>query len=48
MTRWQFEELLASRRIPRHYTEADLEEDIRHAHGGLSHRDVNECPGKSA
>jgi predicted HTH domain antitoxin len=31
MTRWEFEELLGVRRIPRHYTEADLEEDIQYA-----------------
>lgn len=31
MTRWQFEELLAERQVPRHYTEADLEDDIRYA-----------------
>mgnify|MGYP001023435199 CR=1 FL=1 len=33
MTRWEFEELLGERKIPRHYTEADLEEDIRYALG---------------
>lgn len=33
MTRWEFEELLGQRGIPRHYTEADLEEDIRYAFG---------------
>ena len=31
MTRWEFEALLGARRIPRHYTEADLEEDIQYA-----------------
>lgn len=35
MTRWEFEQLLADRRTPRHYTDADLDDDIRHAHGGL-------------
>lgn len=30
MTRWEFEELLGERRITRHYTEADLEEDVRY------------------
>jgi predicted HTH domain antitoxin len=35
MTRWQFEELLGERQIPRHYTEADLEEDLRYAQGCL-------------
>jgi predicted HTH domain antitoxin len=33
LNRWQFEQLLAERRIPRHYTEADLGEDLRYAHG---------------
>jgi predicted HTH domain antitoxin len=33
MTRWEFEELLGQRRIPRHYMEADLEEDIQYALG---------------
>ena len=31
MTRWKFEELLGKRRIPRHYTEKDLEEDLHYA-----------------
>lgn len=31
MTRWEFEQLLADRQIPRHYGEADVEEDLRHA-----------------
>lgn len=35
MTRWEFEQLLADRRISRHYTDADLDDDIRHAHGRL-------------
>lgn len=35
MTRWQFEDLLSERQIPRHYTEADLAEDLQHAHGHL-------------
>jgi predicted HTH domain antitoxin len=34
MTRWQFEEILAKRRIARHYTAEDLEEDIQY---GLGH-----------
>ena len=34
MTRWEFEELLGQRRIPRQYLEEDLEEDIRYARGG--------------
>jgi predicted HTH domain antitoxin len=31
MTRWQFEDLLAERQVPRHYTGSNLEEDIRYA-----------------
>jgi len=30
MTRWEFEELLGQRKIFRHYTATDLEEDIRY------------------
>jgi len=33
MARWEFEELLGERQIPRHYTEFDLEDDIRYATG---------------
>ena len=33
MTRWGFEELLGQRKIPRHYTDADLEEDIQYGLG---------------
>lgn len=33
MTRWQFEQLLAERKVPRHYTETDLEDDLRYAQG---------------
>ena len=33
MTKWKFEELLGQRGIVRHYTRADLEEDIRYAFG---------------
>lgn len=33
MTRWDFEELLGQRGIIRHYTRADLEDDIRYASG---------------
>ncbi len=32
MTRWEFQELLGQRKIPRHYTKQDLEEDLRYAH----------------
>ena len=30
LTRWQWEELLSQRRVPRHYSEADLAEDLDH------------------
>jgi predicted HTH domain antitoxin len=33
LTRWEFEELLGQRRIPRHYTDADLREDLQYAFG---------------
>jgi predicted HTH domain antitoxin len=33
MTRWEFEELLGRRRITRHYTEEDLQEDILYGLG---------------
>ena len=33
MTRWEFEELLGQRQIPRHYTEEELQEDIQYAQG---------------
>ncbi|MFP5286382.1 MAG: UPF0175 family protein [Thermoanaerobaculia bacterium] len=33
MTRGEFERLLGERRVPRHYTDTDLEEDLAHAHG---------------
>ena len=35
MTRWEFEELLGQRKIPRHYTQRELEEDIQY---GLGHQ----------
>jgi len=31
ITRWEFEEILGRRRIIRHYTEKNLEEDIKYA-----------------
>jgi predicted HTH domain antitoxin len=34
MTRWEFHELLGRRRVARHYTGEDLDEDIAHARGG--------------
>jgi len=33
MTRWEFEELLGQRRILRHYTDTNLEEDIQYGLG---------------
>jgi predicted HTH domain antitoxin len=33
MRRWEFEQLLGQRKIARHYTETDLEEDIQYALG---------------
>ena len=33
MSRWQFDQLLGERRIPRHYTAAELAEDVQHADG---------------
>lgn len=33
MTRWEFEELLGKRKITRHYTAANLEEDIQYGLG---------------
>lgn len=35
LDRWQFEQLLGERQIPRHYTGDDLEDDIQYAHGRL-------------
>lgn len=31
MTRWEFEDLLKDREVPRHYSESDLDDDIRYA-----------------
>ena len=31
VTRWEFEELLGRRQVPRHYTAEDLQEDLRYA-----------------
>jgi predicted HTH domain antitoxin len=33
LTRWEFEELLGHRKVPRHYSEEDLQEDLRYAGG---------------
>ncbi len=35
LTRWEFEDLLGKRKIRRHYTEKDLEEDIEYAVSGV-------------
>lgn len=32
MKRWEWEELLGKRKIPRHYTEDDLEQDLEYAY----------------
>ena len=34
MTRWEFEELLGKKRVVRHYTQTELEEDFEYARGG--------------
>jgi len=31
MTRWGWEELLGARKVPRHYADADLDQDIAYA-----------------
>lgn len=36
VTRWHFEQLLADRHIPRHYTEVDLRDDLGYARGEKS------------
>jgi predicted HTH domain antitoxin len=33
MTRWEFEECLGHRGVPRHYDQADLAEDLQYAAG---------------
>ena len=33
LTRWEWEELLGQRRVPRHYTETDLAEDMTDGSG---------------
>ena len=33
MTRWEFEELLGRRKMPRHYSAEDLQDDIQYASG---------------
>ena len=34
MTRWEWEELLRARKIPRHYADEDLDQDIAYAARG--------------
>jgi len=34
MTRWEWEELLGARKIPRHYADEDLDQDIAYAARG--------------
>ena len=34
ITHWEFDELLGARKIERHYTHADLTEDLQYALGG--------------
>ncbi len=47
MSRWELEELLGERKVPRHYTEVDLEDDIRYAHEGAlaAPPPGHQCPG---
>ncbi len=33
LPRWEFEQLLGEREIPRHYSQEDLDEDLAYAHG---------------
>jgi len=40
MSKWEFGELLGQRGIPRHYTEADLAEDIRYSHSAERAKDA--------
>ena len=35
MTRWEWEELLGARKIPRHYADEDLDQEIAYAARGL-------------
>lgn len=34
MSRWEWEELLGARKIPRHYSEEDLDQDVAYAARG--------------
>lgn len=33
MSKWEFQEILGQRKIPRHYSAEDLEEDLKYAKG---------------
>jgi predicted HTH domain antitoxin len=33
LTRWEFEQILGERQIPRHYGQEDFDEDLSYAHG---------------
>lgn len=33
LTRWELEQLLGERQIPRHYSQEDFDEDLAYAHG---------------
>ena len=33
LTRWEFEELLAERRVPRHYSAEEMDEDLGYGRG---------------
>jgi predicted HTH domain antitoxin len=33
MTRWDFDQLLGERLVPRHYSQEDLDADVAYAHG---------------
>lgn len=35
LSKWEFAEVLGRKQIPRHYTAADLQEDLRFAHGKI-------------
>ena len=41
MTRWQFEQVLSDRQIPRHYTETDLQDDLSYGNPALKGRNLN-------
>jgi predicted HTH domain antitoxin len=41
MTRWQFEQVLSDRQIPRHYTETDLQDDLSYRNPALKGRNLS-------